>query len=323
MKNNWLSSIFGVVGIALCLALNNRLAVNARPELAAPAGLTMSQQKKLEEVAAASLFGQFRSNIADFLWLKVDKYLHSGVDLRGMTEEEKRNERIRQLGHAEKGKDGNRQHSSETTVVLDKETDWRGILGDVERDIKPYMDMRNHNHRDPKEALPLFRLMTWSNPKFIPGYATGAVMIAREEKAFNEAIAFIQEGENNNPESIEIQATFSYLLLRANRFGGNGNFPAAAIHADKGVRLGLARDPSSLSTDEVEALQDCVRWRVLALRESGEIEQARQAALQGLKMFPKDVVCRNFLEDLKQGEFSVKTPSSLKNAPDSRLTPTE
>ncbi|GAB4454088.1 MAG: hypothetical protein OHK0029_08210 [Armatimonadaceae bacterium] len=293
-----------VVGMALGLLVNARLALLTRPELAPPAGLTVTQQKKLEEVATASLFGQFRSNLADFLWLKVDKYLHSGVDLRGMTEEE-RNDALRQVSNAgTDGPDGNRQHRSETTVVLPRQADWRGVLGDIERDVKPYMDMRNHSHRDPKEALPLFRLMTWSNPRFVPGYTTGAVMIAREEKAYKEALEFLQEGENNNPESIEIQATFSYLWLRGNRFGGKGSTEKALEHADKGVRLGMARDASTLTSDEVDALQDCFRWRVLSLRDSGQRAKAYQAAMEGLRIFPDDVICRNFLEK----EYGIKLP---------------
>jgi len=76
-------------GCLLGLGTSSALADWVRPKLGTPAAMTRTQQEKLEEVASASLFGQFRSNMSDFLWLKVDKYLHSGVDLRGLTKKER------------------------------------------------------------------------------------------------------------------------------------------------------------------------------------------------------------------------------------------
>ena len=276
------------------LTLDARLADRARPDLTIPAGMGKTQQEKLEQVAGASLFGQFRSNMADFLWMKVDKYLHSGVDLRGLTKEE-RAQSVATVQNGKGGeKDGNRAHVEETTIVLSKQSDWRGFLGNVERDVKPYMDMTQHNHRDPKEALPLFRLMTWSNPHFVQGYATGAVMIAREKKAYDEALAFIAEGEKNNPESVEIQSTFAFLLLRG-RFDGKADFDEAARHAESAIQLAHSHDRAAMSVDEQEAWQDAVRWRVLSLRDGGKLAEAREAAREGLRDFPEDVTCRKFL----------------------------
>ena len=62
--------------LGLCaagLSLNSQLAAQVRPDLVAPTAMNRSQQEKLEQVASASLFGQFRSSMSDFLWLKVDK----------------------------------------------------------------------------------------------------------------------------------------------------------------------------------------------------------------------------------------------------------
>src|SRR5207244_6715849 len=115
-----------------------------------------------------------------------------------------------------------------------------------ERDVKPYNDMSHHTHRDPKEALPLFRLMTWSNPHFVQGYATGAVMIATTEKAIAAALTFIQEGETNNPESIEIQATFAYLLTRGSYLAGRKDYTGAIRHAERGIAIARQRDPQTL-----------------------------------------------------------------------------
>jgi hypothetical protein len=286
-----------LITLGLCLAglgLNSQLATQARPDLGAPVAMSRSQQEKLEQVASASLFGQFRSNISDFLWLKVDKYLHNGIDLRGLTKEEKERESAQKISHGTgKPADGNREHSDETTIVPTARTDWRGVLGDVERDIKPFSDMGSHSHRDPREALPLFRLMTWSNPKFVQGYTTGAVMMARNEKAQKEALAFLTEGQRNNPGSIEIEATFAFLLMK----GQSKHYVEAARHAESGLANVKLKDIKTLSEEELIAWQDCVRWRTLAYRDSQQRTKAIQAAREGLAQFPNDSTCTKLLKD--------------------------
>lgn len=284
-----------VVTLVLCaagLGLNSQLATRARPDLAAPTAMNRTQQEKLEQVASASLFGQFRSNISDFLWLKVDKYLHSGVDMRGLTKEEKERDSAERVRNG-KTEAGHREHTDETTIVPTARTDWRGVLGNVERDIKPFSDMGAHAHRDPQEALPLFRLMTWSNPKFVQGYTTGAVMMARDKKARQEALDFLAEGERKNPDSVEIQATFAFLLMK----GESKRYAEAAVHAEKGLANIKLKDIKTLSEDEVAAWQDCIRWRVLAYRDSQQHQKAIHAAREGLAQFPGDSTSTRLLKD--------------------------
>jgi hypothetical protein len=281
--------------LGLCaagLSLNSRLAAQVRPDLAAPTAMSVSQQEKLEQVASASLFGQFRSNMSDFLWLKVDKYLHRGVDMRGLTKEERERDSAQRVQNGT-SEAGNREHTDETTIVPTACTDWRGVLGDVERDIKPFADMGSHTHRDPREALPLFRLMTWSNPRFVQGYTTGAVMMARQKKTLTEALEFLAEGQRNNPESIEIEATFAFLLMK----GAKKLSAEAASHAEKGLANVALKDVKTLSEDEGAAWQDCIRWRVLAYRDSGQHQKAIEAARDGLKAFPDDATCTKLLKD--------------------------
>ena len=259
----------------------------------APVGMTAQQQERVDKIASASLFGQFRASMSDFLWLKVDKYLHNGVDLRGTTEAEQKRGAD---AVSSASSDGNRAHhvGEETTVVPSAARDWRGPFGSVERDVQPYKDMANHTHRDPKEALPLFRLMTLSNPHFIPGYTTGAAMIARDKTKFAEAQAFLEEGQKNNPSSIEIaEGLGSLLTLRKRDFG------AALPHLLRAVALGEARDAQSLSDDEREAYQNAFRTLVLNRREVGDNPAALAAAKQGLALFPDDPVCRHYLEAVR------------------------
>ena len=286
------STASAVVSIVGALALGGNIALRVEPTIVnAPSGMTSAQQERLDKAASASLFGQFRSSMADFLWLKADKYLHSGVDLRGLTPLEREARNADRVTSA-RGEGGNRVHrGDETTVVPSSERDWRGFYGNIEREVQPYKNMEGHSHRDPKEALPLFRLMTWSNPHFIPGYVTGAAMIARDHSKFREAAAFLLEGERNNPDSIEIGNALG--MIYTSRLH---EYASARPFLRKAIEVGAARDRQTFSEDEDEAYENAYRWTVLNLRESGDLVAARQAAVAGLKLFPQDVVCRDFLK---------------------------
>ncbi len=288
--------------IALCAALfvatatvGGVLAPRAQSEVEMPrTGLTRAQHTRLEEVASASLFGQFRSNMADFLYLKVDKYLHNGVELRALTPYEEEVEHADKVGVAESDiREGFKQHGhDETTVVPSKQSDWRGILGDLEREVQPYQDMSAHTHRDPKEALPLFRLMTWSNPNFIPGYTLGAMMIARDRSKVDDAIAFLKEGEANNPQALEIKTELGHFLT-----GRKRDFEAAVPYLREAIAIGKQRDPKTMTEDEAEAFQNAYRWLVLNRREAGQPAEARAAAEECVARYPNDVVCRHYLAE--------------------------
>jgi tetratricopeptide (TPR) repeat protein len=283
----------GLAAVALIslLTVTNSISAKVQPALESTAGMSQEQQEKLEQIASASLFGQFRTSMADFLWLKTDKYLHNGVDLRGTTELEK------EAGHADKVESAKGeviQHAEETTVVPSQRRDWRGFIGNIERQVRPYEDMSNHAHKDPKEALPLFRLMTWSNPHFIPGYIVGSALIAMDRAKVPEAIDFLSEGVKNNPESIEINNALGQMLTSKVR-----RYDEALPYLRKSIALAHARDAKTLTEDEMDAWQNAYRWTVLNRREAGDAAAARQAATEGLKFFPQDVVCRRYLEGKK------------------------
>ncbi|MBC8138727.1 MAG: hypothetical protein H8F28_22840 [Fibrella sp.] len=269
------------------------------------AGMSPQMQERLEESATASLFGQFRSSIADFLWLKVDKYMHNGVELRGLTAQEKKGDTPLARTAEEDVEGGFEQHAEETTIVPSAKKDWRGIIGDVERAVQPYEDMSNHKHRDPKETLPLYRLMTASNPQFVPGYVYGAAMISRDRTKYPEALAFLREGEANNPNSIEIKAEIGMMHVAKIREYRAGIRPLA-----EAIVIASRRDPGTLTDDEKEAWQNAYRWLVLSYRYTGDRKIAYQVAVAGLKQFPGDVTCRKQLEIERNGEWNryVATP---------------
>lgn len=278
-----------IVAAGGVLGLGGTIAGRVKPAVAEPGTLSLAQRNRVEAAAGATLLGQFRTSMADFLWLKVDKYLHNGVDLRGMTAHERGHAHPGHAAHAPGEHDCG--HHEDTTVVPAKMRDWRGVFGDLDRAVKPYEDMQNHKHHDPKEALPLFRLMTWSNPRFVPGYVVGASMIARDVSKVPEAIAFLQQGETNNPHSIEIQSALGMLVTVHQH-----RWDQATPYLKRAIALGTSRDPQTLTEDETEAYQNAFRWLVLNRREAGRPVEARQAARAGLQVFPNDTVCRRYLQ---------------------------
>ena len=55
---------------------------------------------------------------------------------------------------------------SVVTAIPSPDRDFRGWMGDLERETGTYRDMHNHTHNEPEQAIPLFRLMTWIDPNF-------------------------------------------------------------------------------------------------------------------------------------------------------------
>ena len=290
--------ILGLCFVALVGA--GKLAQSVQPQLKAPVGLTLHQQEALEESAVASVFGEFRASMADFLWLESDRYLHFGVSTRGRLESEKKDKKI----GAVQGVVAHDSHHNETTIVPSEASDWRSILGHIERQTQPYMDMSHHQERYAKEALPLFRLMTWSNPHFIQGYVQGAMQMASRPNKLGEALAFLQEGERNNPESLSIQTTLCELLLV--RFSRPLE---AEPHGRKALELLATRDPKTLSLDEKEDANSAYRWLVILYRNLGDEQaqngsadkaqmlygMARTLAQECLQRYPEDPTAIQFL----------------------------
>jgi hypothetical protein len=288
--------VYALCGILLALAYP--IANAARPTIEqGPVGLSQKQNEALEEKAQASLFGQFRGSLSDFLYLQVDKFVHEGVEIRGKTETELKKDR-ESVTSSDGLETGARQHNgTETTVVPGKKDDWRGVLGDIERQVTAYKPMGGHGHRDPKDAVQLYRLMTASNPKFIRGWTEGAWLMARKKEVGPEkALAFLRAGEKANPESIEIASSLGWLLTRDLKRYDEGRVPL-----ERAIALGKTLDPEALSAEEKEAQEEALvsayRFLIHNRRYAGDIPAARAWALDGQVRFPDDPTCRRFLEE--------------------------
>lgn len=238
-----------------------------------------------ETHASISLLGQFRTSVSAWLWLRTDLYLHNGVEMRPMTKSEQSGGHG--ADHAAHG-DEIGDESAVVTVVPSKERDFRGLFGDIEREVSAYKDMRGHTHNDPKQALPLFRLMTWLDPQFVTGWTVGASVIARErsKEGAAKALTYLEEGLESNPRSIAIRAQMAEVLIaRMRRL-------SAAVRVLEEVRE-IARE--GVHEDDHDALLQAYRWLGLSYQRLGRDAELRNAMAEGLKFFPDDLVLAQLL----------------------------
>lgn len=235
--------------------------------------------------AAASLLGQFRTSASSWLFLHADLYLHNGVEMRPLTEAEIKN------GQKGVGSNPNEakihDDSKIVTVIPSEKIDFRGIFGDVERATTSYKDMTGHSHNTPKDSLPLFRLMTFLDPQFVPGWTTGAniMLWEKDREGFRKALVYLNEGLQHNPKSIDILSQIAFCHLK--EFEGKRDFAKALPLLQRASEIGH-ENWGRLSEEEIAATQTNYRRLAVTLRELGKFEEERKVVLQGLEHFPDD-----------------------------------
>lgn len=244
-----------------------------------------------ETHAGASLLGQARTTFSGWLWLRTDLYLHNGVEMRPLTESEKV---IGGRGSSSTDNEDKALHddSAITTVVPPPEHDFRGIFGDIERSTTAYKNMTHHTHNDPVSVLPLFRLMTWIDPAFIPGWTTGASVLARDrsDEGLTRALDYLGEGLKSNPNNISLNGEIGYLLVaRKHQFGAGARYLERAREA-------AIKNSKNLTEEDLEALPEVYRWLALAYREDHLPEKMVAVLREGSHAFPDDLVLKRLLE---------------------------
>lgn len=255
-----------------------------------PAGLEAQDSH-----AAASLLGQFRTSLSSWMFLRADLYLHGGVEMRPLTEAELKAGR-KGVGNSE-SKDKPQLHNDDivVTVVPAKHQDFRGWSGDIEREVSSYRDMKGHKHNNPKSTLPLFRLMTWLDPQFVPGWTTGATILRWEQTAEGEkkALSFLQQGLSNNPNSIDILTQIGFIYMRRDPVNQQRRVLTAFPYLEKAKKIGFD-NWRTLSSEEKEALRETYRWICLAYREMGRRTDMINTAGEGLRLLPDDLVLAKY-----------------------------
>lgn len=261
--------------------------------------------KSTAEIDGAGWEG--RRLIAQLLWAKTHSVLHAGVEEREARpgEQHSRSE-FHSAGssggsenHSEHHENDGHDHGAHSgasghegghvLVIPPAREDFRGVLGDLERQVKPYLgrDGRSFS-KDWTQTLPFYRLMTWADPHFVQGYTVGAAFVSDAGEKADEGIRFLQEGARFNPESFEIQTELGHYFLVYKK-----DYPAAIRHLEQALRL--VPTGRKLAELEEEALVDAYRWLALAYTEAGRARDALALAQRGLRILPRDVTLRNVI----------------------------
>jgi hypothetical protein len=242
-----------------------------------------------EKNASSSVLGQFRTSATSWLWLRTDLYLHNGVEMRALTDDEVAAGR-QGVGSVDAELAAALNEGRIVTVVPPKERDFRGVFGDIERATQSYKPMEGHTHNSPKDSLPLFRLMTLVDPQFIPAWTTAATIVSdeRTETSFYKALGLLEEGLKENPDSI-------LLLNELGRFyaGKRKDYKKALPYLERVVNRSV--DVRTIDPDEGEAMLNAYRWASLCYRETGQPEKQRWVAAKGLQIFHDDAILERAL----------------------------
>lgn len=255
------------------------------------------------ETGGVSVLGQFRTSFSAWLWAKTDVYLHNGQEMRQLTPAEiaAGSKGVNcEEDHEDHGDEHDHEHEvgTTTTLIPGPDRDFRGIFGDIEREVKPYVDLAHHTHNDPKDTLPLFRVMTWADPSFTPGWVTGASMMARDN--VDQGIGFLNEGLSANPNSIAILSELGRLYA-----GKKKDYDRAITVLEKALTVPV--NPQQMSEFEADSYLQVFRWAALCQRHRRKIDEMFQIIDAGLHNFPDDPM----LHRLRAGDAPlVLTPEA-------------
>lgn len=198
------------------------------------AALVPDQEKQelRNQSAIAVILGDIRANLSDLIFIKTERYLHSGVaylphlDTEEMVKsgniQARKQDKPAVHHHHEEGEDHSHSHEEEAvvTVIRPPEEDFRGFVGDLEREVKPWLPPGSPDvHTKGTELLPWYRLATLGNPRNERAYMIGAWWLKslQDEKMLHEAVKFLEEGIANNPDSFQLMLMKGYAERQLER----------------------------------------------------------------------------------------------------------
>jgi hypothetical protein len=293
--------------------------------------------------AFARILGEVRLGAADFLFVKTELYLHGGIGYHAhvddldasVAEAPSRPEPAHHHGHdhdhgprLEPAPDDlaperltagsahdNAGGDGVATRIRTRDEDFRGFLGHLEREIKPWRDPEApHILTGGTELLPWFRIMTIANPHFVRAYRVGAMWLGRENR-HDAALAYLQEGIDanaDNPELFQLYLSKVLMLLRQGRIDGTPTGPAAIEAARDGLAAGLLYRPQHgeigairhgllWTADHEEDLLFLARFVVMLLERERRFDEAIAAGRDALVHFPDDETLRRLVKRLDSG----------------------
>jgi tetratricopeptide (TPR) repeat protein len=281
------------------------------------AGNTDAALEARNENAFALILGNVRTSAADFMYVQTENYLHDGVGYRPHLKLDSTNEH-EHFASCETG--------GVPTLIRGKPDDFRGFLGDIEREVKPYLDAsKPHLHGAGNELMPWFRLMTLSNPQYVRGYRVGAYTLMTDGK-WQEAVDFLNEGierNKDNPDLFRLYQTLAQIHLHGRTAKdypwGKAWVQNAYEAARKAYELGLKQRPP---LGEVGKQRDKLVWNldleedflfaacnlVTLLDERGKLDEALKTAREIRDQAPTHAPLLRTLDKLQAKKAQQQTP---------------
>ncbi len=289
-------------------------------------GRARNEQERLRRnsSALAAMLGEFRTSVSDILFMKTERYLHGGVgylphhtesalsveELEAEVEEHQ--SELTPTGHdwadgdSADPHDDDEHHHGVHTVIPPPYRDFRGWVGKMYRQVRPWRDPnRPHLHTDGRDLLPWFRVMTISDPHYVRGYTIGGFWLTMEDEQV--ALRFMEEGLTHNPEAFALYVARAVLYLRFARHARerdpdmNGEARAwmekARADVSRAAGLVLQQRPEDVDEDghgaggwspymENDAYQAC-RMDVVLTDLLGDPALAREKAARYSVIFPE------------------------------------
>lgn len=294
--------------------------------------------------SAALILGEMRTSMSDVIFLKSERYLHGGVayephlameELSAEAEAAKIDSNLAgedDHDHAEhEAHDDHDDHEGEPrlddaggapTVIREQERDFRGFIGMLEREIKPFLDPDEpHIQTDGSELLPWLRVMTIADPQSIRGYMAGGWWLKHYDR--EEAINLLQEGIEHNPTGFQLYHMTGQVYvqqaqdLRSEAGADNETrvtelLRTARDYFVRAAEEGLKQRPEDWVWTEVyadewhdyreEDLRAAMRTAVILEGRVGDREKAIKLGEYYLSKIGDDRILRENMEDLRSGE---------------------
>jgi hypothetical protein len=201
---------------------------------------TDAAQEKRNSGAFAIILGDFRTSLGDLIFIKTERYLDSGIAYMPHIDaaEMAKSGEIHQTsseGKQDKGETKKPAHPDENrtgtasaaaggdheenvpTIIKSANSDFRGFIGNLEREVKPWQDPSiPHQHTGGTQLLPWYRLATLSDPRNVRNYMIGAwwLKTIHTDQETNEALKFLNEGIVNNPEAYQLYLMRGYVEMQ-------------------------------------------------------------------------------------------------------------
>lgn len=261
--------------------------------------------------AIAVMLGEIRASMADIMFIKTERYLDSGIAYAPHAEKELMSitSSTDSMDMADEHAHGHEDHAHDShagtpTIIPPPNEDRRGIIGELQRRVKPWRDPSlPHEHTDGTELLPWYRLMTLSDPHNVRAYAIGSWWLKRHNPP--EAIRFAKEGIQNNPQAFELPLMLAKIQFQNARKTEEASgaseetkrlYKEATKHFTEAARLAMKHrpegghdaHPDKWTRYNEEDVMAAVRMAALTQERFGDIDEAIHWASTFVRLYGGD-----------------------------------